>query len=303
MASPPDDPRGTSNAAPQPQGSADGTAAAPAPEAPVRSEDAPNPNKRRSDRVMVAIAIDVNATDIHGAHFEEACVTEMVSLHGATIALANRASSEHPVRLRRRALDLEVQARILGQMGLRPGRNVYGVAFLEDAPDFWGIRFPPPEESADSLARTALMCAECGQVLLFALNEIEFRVFEANQRLAFGCESCGRNVVWMPVPSNSGFGKVHAAANPHDRKHARTRMKAAACIQEPGKPDDLVEVLDISRGGVSFRGRRPYEVNSWIHFAVPYTPAAANIFVSGRVAWRRDIADDVFEHGVQYVKG
>ena len=302
MASPPDDPRGTSDSAQRPLGSADGTAAAPAPETPVRPEEAPNPIKRRSDRVMVSVPIDVIATDIHGAHFEEACVTEMVSLHGATIALANRASSEHPVRLRRRALDVEVRARILGQMGLRPGRNVYGVAFLEDAPDFWGIRFPPPEEGTDSLARTALMCAECNQILLFALNEIELRVFEANQSLTFGCESCGHNVVWMPVPSNSRFRSQRAAANPQDRKHARTRMKATACIQEPGKPDDLVEVLDISRGGVSFRGRHPYAVNSWIHFAVPYTPGAANIFVSGRVAWRREMGNGIHEHGVQYVK-
>jgi len=196
-----------------------------------------------------------------------------------------------------------VQARILGQLGLRPGFNIYGVAFLEDAPNFWGIHFPPPDENADSLARTPLMCAECGKILLFALNEIEFRVFEANKRLTFGCESCGRNVVWIPVSSDSKFRNARSAPSSQDRKHARTKMKAMACIQESGHPDDLVEVLDISRGGVSFRGRRAYAVNGWIHFAVPYTPGAANIFVSGRVAWRRDVGDDTHEHGVQYVKG
>jgi hypothetical protein len=46
-------------------------------------------------------------------------------------------------------------------------------------------------------------------------------------------------------------------------------MKATACIQEPGGGQDLVQVLDISRGGISFRGTRAYEVNSWINFAVP----------------------------------
>ena len=76
-----------------------------------------------------------------------------------------------------------------------------------------------------------------------------------------------------------------------------------ACIQETGRDDDIVEVSDISRGGVNFRGGRAYQVNSWIHFAVPYTPGAANIFVSGRIAWRKDLEDDKYEHGVQYVRG
>jgi hypothetical protein len=80
-------------------------------------------------------------------------------------------------------------------------------------------------------------------------------------------------------------------------------MKAVACIPEFGRDDNIVEVSDISRGGVSFRGGRAYQVNSWIQFAVPTTPDAANIFVSGRIAGRKDPEDDKQEHGVQYVRG
>ena len=138
--------------------------------------------------------------------------------------------------------------------------------------------------------------------LIFTLTEIEFRVFEANQRLTFGCENCARNVSWMPVPvrspaARSGDGGLG------NRKHSRTTMKTSACIQESGYDDDIVEVLNISRGGISFRSPRAYEVNSWIQFAVPYTPGAANIFVSGRVAWRKGPLNDYYEHGVQYVRG
>jgi hypothetical protein len=273
-----------------------------APETPVRAGDAGSLGKRRSDRVLIAIPIDLSATDIHGVRFTEACFTEMVSLHGASVALPRRASTEHPITLHRRSLDLQVQARVLGQLGIRPGFHLYGIAFTEDAPSFWGIAFPPVDESDQSLARTLLMCSECGKGLIFTLNEIEYRVFDANQRLSFGCETCGRNVVWTPVPNKPGAAESRSLPGRQNRRHTRTKMKAMACIQDSNRGDDIVEVLDISRGGVSFRGSRSYQVNSWIQFAVPYTPGAANIFVSGRIAWRKDVVDDKYEHGVQYVR-
>ena len=225
----------------------------------------------------------------------------MVSLHGASIALPRRVSAEYPLTLRRRALGLEIQARVLGQLGIRPGFHVYGLTFVDEAPDFWGIRFPPLTELDNSLVRTLLKCSGCSKQVVFSLNEIEFRVFNANQRLLHDCETCGRNVVWSLVPND--VANRDSSPKQKDRKHLRTKMKAMACIQELNREDDVVEVLDISRGGISFRGTRAYEINSWIHFAVPFTPGAANIFVPGRIAWRKNLGDERYEHGVQYVKG
>ena len=304
MAKPtPDDPKSAASPGERSEATVGGAAAAKAPEPPVRHEEASSVSKRRSDRVVVAIPIDLSATDMKGSRFTESCVTEMVSLHGASVALPRRASPDHPVTIRRRSLDVEVPARILGQLGIRPGLHIYGIAFTVDAPDFWGIRFPPINQSDDLMAKTLLRCSECGKRLIFTLNDIEFRVFAANQRLTFGCETCGHNVAWIPVPAEVGSTETHAGPGGlQNRKHTRTKMRAMACIQETGRPDDIVDVLDISRGGVSFRGTRPYEVNSWIQFAVPYTPDAANIFVSGRIAWRKDLLDNQYEHGVQYVR-
>src|SRR5882672_7298182 len=238
-----------------PTGETSAAAAAPAKAAEMhtRADDGSGSSKRRSDRVLVALPINLTATDSNGVRFTEACFTEMVSLHGASVALPRRASAEHPVTLQRRSLDLQVQARILGQLGIRPGFHLYGIAFTEHAPNFWGINFPPPDQSDESWARTLLMCSECGKRLIFSLNEIEYRVFDANQRLSFGCETCGHNVVWKPVPNQSALAETKSSpAGLQNRRHARTQMKAAACIQESGRADDIVEVVDISRGGVSF---------------------------------------------------
>jgi hypothetical protein len=108
---------------------------------PARADEGSNGNKRRTDRVLVALPIELTASDPNGIRFTEPCFTEMVSLHGASVALLKRASAEHPVTLHRRALDLHVQARILGQLGYS-ARHVYGICVYRGRPEFLGYQLP-----------------------------------------------------------------------------------------------------------------------------------------------------------------
>jgi len=85
-----------------PDASAAAAAPAKAPETPARADDAGNLGKRRGNRVLVAIPIDLSATDVHGVRFTESRFTEMVSLYGASDGLPQRASTEHPTTLCRR---------------------------------------------------------------------------------------------------------------------------------------------------------------------------------------------------------
>lgn len=283
--------------------SAAGAATARAPEFPAKPDSGNNAGRRRSDRVMLSIAIEVVATDLSGTRFTESSRTEMVSRHGASIVLTKQVSLEQTVTVRRRVLDVNITARILGQLGIRNGGPVYGIAFAEDAPDFWGIFFPPAEAAEDAAARVLLRCVGCSRQRIFALNEIELRVFEANQRLTHPCETCSKVATWARVPDGSSVDGTGVAPGPQDRQHQRMKVKMMACIQEPGRPVDVVQVLDVSRGGVSFRSQQNYEPDSWINIAAPYTPGTANIFVAGRVARRERTEDGHFEYGVQYVKG
>src|SRR5882724_12091343 len=144
----------------------------------------------------------------------------MVSLHGASVAPPSVRRRNMQFTVHRHALDLQMQARMLGQLGIGPGFHVFGIAFTEDAPNFWGINFPPLDQSDESWARTLLMCSECGKKLIFALNEIEYRVYSANQRLSFGCETCGHNVTWKPVPNQPELAAPGpASAEVENRKH------------------------------------------------------------------------------------
>jgi len=282
-------------------GTAGGAAAAAAPES--TGPEAMGAGRRRSDRVMLSIPIDVTATDLSGMRFTESSRTEMVSRHGASIVLSRAVSLEQVITLRRRVVDEDLRARVLGQLGIRSEGPVYGVAFATDAPGFWGISFPPPASATDGLPRVLLMCSGCFRQKIFALNEIEFRVFEANQRLSCSCETCDRMTTWSPVPDGISGDGAPPTKGPQDRQFQRTKVKMMACIQGHGAEGDIVQVLDVSRGGISFLSKRIYEKDTWINVAVPYTPGTANIFVAGMIARKQPSDDEFYEYGVKYVKG
>ena len=97
-----------------------------------------------------------------------------------------------------------------------------------------------------------------------------------------------------------------AVTKPSERRqHRRVPVKKMfACIPPPDGigPDDVVETLDISRGGAKFRSKKSYVVGQWVQVAVPYMREAVNIFTQARIAWRTTLADNWNEYGLKYVK-
>ena len=79
-------------------------------------------------------------------------------------------------------------------------------------------------------------------------------------------------------------------------------MKTVACVGPLGPRADIVDVENISLGGMCFRSSRTYREDSWVQVAVPYTEGAANIFVAGRIVRSRKINNALTEYGVEYVK-
>jgi hypothetical protein len=56
------------------------------------------------------------------------------------------------------------------------------------------------------------------------------------------------------------------------------------CIRRPGYADDIVDVLDLSRGGVHFMSFVDYYRETMVEVAVPYTNGGANVFVPAQIA-------------------
>jgi len=85
------------------------------------------------------------------------------------------------------------------------------------------------------------------------------------------------------------------------RKHPRTKVNYKACIRRSGSNDEVVTCEDMSKGGISFKSRKPYFARTAIEVAVPYSPGGNAIFVPAEIAWVVEITKDkLYKCGVAY---
>jgi len=98
--------------------------------------------------------------------------------------------------------------------------------------------------------------------------------------------------------------ETHAPSAPHKnvRRHRRLAMpNAKAMVKSANADEEVVELIDVSRGGACFRSEMVYSLGTWVRIAAPCTVGAANIFVMARVV-RAKKARIGREYGVEYVE-
>jgi len=66
-------------------------------------------------------------------------------------------------------------------------------------------------------------------------------------------------------------------------RDVRTRVSFMACIRQGDEGEDIVECDDVSKGGISFRSRKSYALDSVIEVAAPYAPGWHAIFVTASI--------------------
>ncbi len=268
------------------------------------------PTQRRSDRVSIAISIEIAGTDLMGADFVETAKTESVNRYGAAILVVKSLGPDQQLYLRRAGNRAEATARVIGQIGVKNGLNLYGVMLENAGTDFWGIKFPISDDEQSPTVRMLLECNACQAREIVQLGELELDVFQANNSISRSCTGCRQWTLWKQTQyEQSGAKAVEVeeapvAAKPANRrKYARMSMRMTACIKLPGRPEEIVNTADVSRGGMRFTSKNQYTKCAWIEVAMPYTPGAANIFVPGRIAHaEKSKREGLFEYGVEYVK-
>ena len=279
--------------------------------------------RRRSDRVSLSVPIVVTGMDIaKGGDFVEDARTLLISRTGGTIVLPRILGPEQTIFIRCIPTQKEAEARVVGQLGIQLDSHIYGVAMLDPSVDLWGIRFPDPSEAERALGRVCLQCITCGTREVCYLSEVELEVFDVNHNLGRNCGQCREWTLWKDVPQDldetgkslAGLGQElspEAAAAPaapvpgskNRRRFTRTNMRKTGCVRQPGSDPDVVQVLDMSRGGVRFESKRTYRRGSWVEIAVPYIGGgAAEVFVPGRIARVIERKGAKHEYGIEYVR-
>lgn len=281
--------------------------------------------KRHSERISLSLPIEVWGTDLLGRDFKQKAATKQLARYGGTMILDIAVGPEQVVSVRLLSgRGQEANVRIVGQVGLQAQGHVYGFAFQDETKaTFWGIHFPPLGENEDFLTKVVVECGGCRRGEIVPLNEVEFDVFEANDRITRHCGACRQSTTWKqanferiesqpPCPTLPGeltsrnippTAEATAPASPAAdlRKARRVKVGLKACVLLGGG-EQIVSVSDLSRGGIRFHSQRKYDMDQWVQVAVPYTIASANIFRPGRIVWRKERGGTAFEYGLKFVR-
>jgi PilZ domain len=291
---------------------------------------------RRSNRIPKEIPILLVGSDMEGKMFSEQTKTVLLSRHGAGIISSYKFSPEQELIVRSLETNKEAEVRVVGQLGEVHGIYTYGVAFINQNIDFWGIVFSPVSQTEKDANRVLLQCSSCKASEVVQQSDLESDVYIVNEGIFRFCKGCGSSTLWKrPEAGGEGEpGETEAvlvgvetekraapagpaavaspevevapkpAAKPENRrKHLRTKVNFKGCVRSFAFGDDVVTCEDISRGGLRFKSRKRYTVKAEIEVAAPYSPGSQNIFVRGRIMYIEESEKErVFRCGVAYLK-
>jgi hypothetical protein len=278
---------------------------------------APKP-VRGTDRVALAIQIQIFGADVEGRSFSDEARTLEVSRNGALILTHRSLTPQDEIIIRREQTGKEAPARVVGQVRKEDEGFVYGVMLLDPSIDLWDITFIPLTESERAVGRMLLECAKCHLREVIYLEEFEIEVYHANRSIYYPCKRCRESTLWNETayePTERSPGVPWPPAPPppepvnplrsrNERRYNRVHCTLHACIRyKQTFEEEILEVNDVSRGGLSFATRKYLAPGTKIDIAVPYSAGMANIFVPAEIVRIKPVPDkNLYEYGAAYRK-
>jgi hypothetical protein len=104
--------------------------------------------RRRSQRVLMQVAVRIRGTDSQGNAFEEETETLAINAHGALILVNARVTSGSKVMMQHKRTQEEQECHVVFLGPVRAGKSEIGLEFSEPRPAFWRVAFPPEDWSS-----------------------------------------------------------------------------------------------------------------------------------------------------------
>ena len=114
------------------------------------SNPTPHAGRRRSQRVLMQVAIRIRGKDAQGKDFEEYTETLAINAHGALVLLTSRVTSGSVVQMRHNKTEEEQECHVAFLGPVRSGKAEIGLEFSAPRPAFWRVAFPPEDWSPKS---------------------------------------------------------------------------------------------------------------------------------------------------------
>ena len=101
--------------------------------------------RRRSQRVLMQVAVRIRGKDAQGKTIEEETETLAINAHGALVLLKSRLTSGSKVLLQHKRTQEEHECHVAFLGPVRSGKAEIGLEFSSPHPAFWRVAFPPED--------------------------------------------------------------------------------------------------------------------------------------------------------------
>ena len=156
--------------------------------------------RRRSDRVLIKIPIEVTGEDVEGNSFTELAHTMVINRNGASFVLPNSIMPGQEIIVKNLQTAQSCRFRACrGSKDLPGGLREWAIECLDPAPNFWRISFPEfPERTAPTEESSAclLECVVCHYREMTRVTMSEYRATVEQTSLSRNCIWCGKETEW-----------------------------------------------------------------------------------------------------------
>ena|SRR5271168_3030387 len=101
--------------------------------------------RRRSQRVLMQVAVRIHGLDTQGNKFEEETETLAINAHGALVLLSARLISGSTIQLQHKLTQEQQECHVVFLGPVRGGKAEIGLEFSAPRPTFWRVAFPPED--------------------------------------------------------------------------------------------------------------------------------------------------------------
>lgn len=264
--------------------------------------------KRRSERVLLRIPIEVAGTDAGGKPFKEKSFTLFLNRNGARIGLQAPVQPGDRISITNLQNNMKCPFRVVERTGKSLGEGPeWGVECLEPELNFWGIMFPAKSAApvAENLIDALLECSGCKARELAKLTMEDYRQLTYRSSINRACERCGASTDW-------GFGFADAgqeddlfpiknaptaaedAEGAERRRAKRLTVKLPVRIRLQSGREESARTENISKTGISFMSEAEIKEGEPIRLAVGAAAEKGELNLKGTVVWKRQM--EGFQH-------
>jgi hypothetical protein len=275
------------------------------------------PEKRRSDRLMLTIPLEIEGTDEKGFPFKDDARTITLNRHGARVQTSRPLRTGQTIRVLNLVGRREADFRVVGPISpITEQGGEWGVEYVDPKDNVWGIQFPPATGPEGTESKALLECRTCHSVALMRLSLVEVEVLETSGILSKPCVNCEEATPWgyaerkvaMDGPPGEAAmlaeaqARVRVAARGAEkRRHRRVSLQLPILIRDYYGGAEITKSENISKGGFCFVSEKEYHVGGGVMVVCPYDPSGHNIEMRARVVRRRKVeGSNRFVYGVRY---